>query len=110
MLHSLLLMLSDYTCDIFNITYKHPLKCLLINLIEDNKKRSEFDDFLIFLNFFYFVVNCDCLHENCDCLHDSANVIEDLKLMSCMSNMNILCNIEEIMHFSENTDFTSDPE
>ena len=56
------------------------------------------------------MVNCDCLHENCDCLHDSANVIEDLKLMSCMSNMNILCNIEEIMHFSENTDFTSDPE
>ena len=29
------IFLSDYTCDILNITYKYPLKCMLI---EENER------------------------------------------------------------------------
>ena len=44
-LYSLLLSFwSDKVCDIVNITYEHPMKCLLI---EKKKKKQKISDFVI---------------------------------------------------------------
>ena len=55
-LYSLLIFLSDKMFHIVNITYEHPLKCLLI---EENRKQ------VIWWCFFAEVWSfCDCLHKN----------------------------------------------